>query len=386
MMLGLTILSLIIWLYMTFFHHGFWRRREFLPDSIAVTYKKRPSVISLTPARNEAALISESVSSVLSQSYNGSFQSVLIDDSSHDDTSDIARKAAEDLEKSDSLTIIQAPELVKGWSGKLWALQTGLDHINGYESLPNYYWLSDADIYHDPQTLARLVQQAEEKDASLVSLMVTLNCKGLWEKLIIPAFIYYFQMLYPFQAVNRPKSAHAGAAGGCVLIKREALDAIGGFHAIKDKLIDDCELGKAVKNKGYNIWLGHGIDSISLRGSSGLSDLWKMVTRTAFVQLNYSYIYLFCAILGMFIMYGVPVIACLYGALTSQWILAGLGAAAWGLMALTYSPTLKAYKRRKIEALLMPMTAHLFMAMTLQAAWLHFRGSHSGWHDRVYAD
>jgi len=128
--------------------------------------------------------------------------------------------------------------------------------------------------------------------------MVRLNCNSFWENRIIPAFIYYFQMLYPFSSVNNPKQSQAGAAGGCVLIKREALEAIGGFHAIKGKLIDDCELGKAVKSEGYKIWLGHGVDSQSIRGSSGLKDLWKMVTRTAFVQLNYSYIYLFFAIAG----------------------------------------------------------------------------------------
>ena len=216
--------------------------------------------------------------------------------------------------------------------------------------------------------------------------MVTLNCNSFWENRIIPAFIYYFQMLYPFASVNNPKHVLGGAAGGCVLIRRDALEAIGGFHAIKDKLIDDCELGKAVKNKGFKIWLGHGTDSLSLRGSSGLSDLWKMVTRTAFVQLSYSYIYLFVAILGMFIMYGIPVLALVLGGIKSQLLLGSLGAAAWGLMALTFWPTLKAYNRGVLEAFLMPITAHLFMGMTLQAAWFHFRGSHSGWHDRVYTD
>ena len=386
MMLGVTTLSLIIWLYMTVFHHGFWKRREFLPGIPDISDKKHPSIISLTPARNEAELIHESLGSVLTQSYTGSFHSILIDDSSHDNTAEIALKAAQNLGKENQLDIIQATELPKGWSGKLWALQTGLDHAENCKLAADYYWLSDADIHHDPITLVRLAQKAEENNAGLVSLMVTLNCKNAWEKRIIPAFIYYFQMLYPFQAVNNPKKTQAGAAGGCVLIKREALDAIGGFHAIKDKLIDDCELGKAVKKKGYKIWLGHGTESHSRRGSSGLGDLWKMVTRTAFVQLNYSYIYLFGAILGMFIMYSVPVLACLYGTLTSQWILAGLGASAWTLMALTFWPTLKAYHRNRLEAFLMPLTAHLFMGMTLQAAWLHLRGRHSGWHDRVYTD
>lgn len=385
MMLILTGLSLIIWLYLTVFHHGFWRRREFLPERVT-SDRKRPSIISLTPARNEAALIETSMSSVLSQSYEGDFQSILIDDSSHDDTANIASSTAENLQRANQLEVIQAPDLPKGWSGKLWALQTGLDHVKTSKIAPDYYWLSDADISHDSKTLARLVQHAEAKGIALTSLMVRLNCNSFWENRIIPAFIYYFQMLYPFSSVNNPKQSQAGAAGGCVLIKREALEAIGGFHAIKGKLIDDCELGKAVKSEGYKIWLGHGVDSQSIRGSSGLKDLWKMVTRTAFVQLNYSYIYLFFAIAGMFIMYAVPVIALIYGLLTSKLLLAVLGASAWGLMALTYWPTLQAYNRSKLESFLMPITAHLFMGMTLQAAWLHLIGSHSGWHDRVYTD
>lgn len=386
MMLALAVLSLIIWLYLAFFHFGFWRRREFLPPIGQDAAGSLPAITSLTPARNEAALIAQTLSSILGQSYDGPFRSILIDDSSQDKTSELAQDTAKSLGRASQTRIIQAPELQKGWSGKLWALQTGLDHAAAQPNPPDYYWLSDADIAHNPNVLKRLVSHAEANKLGLTSLMVTLNCNSFWENLIIPAFIYYFQMLYPFASVNNPKHKRGGAAGGCILIRRDALEEIGGFHAIKDKLIDDCELGKAVKAKGYNIWLGHGTESHSLRGSSGLSDLWKMVTRTAFVQLNYSYIYLFCAIIGLFIMYGVPVLALIVGILSAQWLMAGLGAAAWALMALTYWPTLSAYKRTRPEALLMPLTAYLFMGMTLQAAWLHFTGTHSGWHDRVYND
>jgi len=267
----------------------------------------------------------------------------------------------------------------------LWALQAGLDHIDASQAEPtDYFWLSDADISHDPNLLARLVALAQREGLGLVSLMVTLNCRSFWEKRIIPAFVYYFQMLYPFASVNNPKHTMGGAAGGCILIRRDAIESIGGFHAIKDKLIDDCELGKAVKAKGYKIWLGHGTESRSLRGSSGLADLWKMVTRTAFVQLNYSYTYLVFAVSGMALIYGIPVVALIFGLITSNWAIAVLGAAAWGLMAFTYWPTLRAYNRNVVESLLMPVTAHLFMGMTLHAALLHLNGSHSGWRDRVY--
>ena len=378
-------LSLIIWLYLTFVHHGFWRRREFLPTSADTSSASLPTVISLTPARSEAELIAQSLGSILRQSYKGSFRSVLIDDSSRDNTSQIAQSSAEKSGYSERLHVIEAAELPSNWSGKLWALQTGIETIDGSLNEPvDYYWLSDADISHDPDVLERLVAHAQREELGLVSLMVTLNCKSFWERIVIPAFVYYFQMLYPFASVNNPKHGLAGAAGGCILIRRDVLESIGGFHAIKDKLIDDCELGKAVKAKGYKIWLGHGTESRSLRGSSGLADLWKMVTRTAFVQLNYSYLTLFFAVFGMALIYGVPVFALVFGLFSSNWILTSLGAAAWGLMAVTYWPTLRAYKRNLFESFLMPVTAHLFMGMTLHAAWLHFRGSHSGWHDRVY--
>ena len=387
MILTVTSLSLIIWLYLTFAHHGFWQRREFLPASPDASGHTLPSVISLTPARNEAELISRSLSSILNQSYKGSFLSVLIDDSSTDDTSQIAQSEADKAGYSTRLKIIEATELPPKWSGKLWALQTGLNFIEGSQHEPvDYYWLSDADISHDTDLLARLVNHAQSEELALVSLMVTLRCDSFWEKTVIPAFVYYFQMLYPFASVNNPEHGLGGAAGGCILIRRDAIESIGGFHAIKDKLIDDCELGKAVKAKGYKIWLGHGTQSCSLRGSSGLTDLWKMVTRTAFVQLNYSYLYLFFAIFGMALIYGIPVFATILGLITSAWLIAGLGALAWVLMAVTYWPTLRFYKRHLFESFLMPLTALLFMGMTLQAAWLHLIGSHSGWRDRVYAN
>ena len=251
MILAATSLSLIIWFYLTFVHHGFWRRREFLPCTAYNSNTVLPSVVSLTPARNEAELISDSLNSVLIQSYKGFFHSVLIDDSSHDNTSRIAQSAAQKAGYAERLNIIGAAELPPNWSGKLWALRAGLDYIEGSLDEPfDYYWLSDADISHEPHLLARLVNQAQREELGLVSLMVTLNCGSFWEKRVIPAFVYYFQMLYPFASVNNPKHTLGGAAGGCILIRRDAIESIGGFHAIKDKLIDDCELGKAVKGKG----------------------------------------------------------------------------------------------------------------------------------------
>ena len=384
MMLGLTGLSLIIWFSLTFAYHGFWRRREFLPDDTDAAMTSWPSVISLTPARNEAELIAKSLSSILDQSYQGSLQSILIDDSSEDDTSIIAKEISESSSRSDAIDIIQAAELPQGWSGKIWALQSGVDYAEKMNSVPDYYWLSDADISHEPETLNRLVQWAQKQDLALVSLMVTLNCKGFWERLIIPAFIYYFQLLYPFHAVNNAHRSEAGAAGGCILISYNAVQSIGGFHAIKDKLIDDCSLAQVVKAKGYKIWLGHGTKSLSLRSSPRFSQLSKMVARTAFVQLSYSYIRLLFAILGMFLIYILPVFSFIYGGISQNWLLMSIGALSWGLMAYTYWPTIQAYQLKRFESFLMPFTASLFMGMTLYSAWLHFRGKHSGWHNRSY--
>ena len=385
MILGLTGLSLIIWLYLTFGHHGFWRRREFLPTNTTSNVESWPSIISLTPARNEAELIAKSFSSILEQSYQGSFESILIDDSSEDDTSAIAKDISKVSSRSEMVHIIQAEKLPQGWSGKLWALQSGHDYTDKMKSVPDYYWLSDADISHEPETLTRLVQWAQKQDIALVSLMVTLNCKGFWERLIIPAFIYYFQLLYPFHAVNNVKRSEAGAAGGCILISRAAVQSIGGFHAIKDKLIDDCSLAQAVKAKGHKIWLGHGTESLSLRNSARFSQLCKMVARTAFVQLSHSYIWLLLAVLSMFLIYILPVLSFVYGIAHQQWLLVIIAASTWSLMAYTYWPTIRAYKLKGFETFLMPFTASLFMGMTLYSSWLHFRGLHAGWHNRSYA-
>jgi len=341
------------------------------------------NVTSLTPARNEEAVISHSLHSLLSQDYAGNYKAVLINDNSEDDTLSAAQKAIEAAPKAYTIKILEAPPLKSGWSGKLWALHNGFESIKESD-LPDYYWLSDADITHAPDTLARLVTLARQSDLAMVSLMVTLNCKTTWERLIIPAFIYYFQMLYPFAATANPKSRLAGGAGGCILIRRDVLEAIGGIGAIKDTLIDDCALAAAIKGQGYNIWLGHGTDSHSIRESVGLRDLWKMVTRTAFTQLNFSYLQLFGVVFGIFVMYAVPVIAAISGFITGHWALGLLGAITWAIMAITYTPTIRAYGRPAAASLLMPFTAHLFMAMTLHSAWLHMRGSHSGWRGRIY--
>lgn len=395
MMWAATLLSLVIWLYLTLCHHMFWRRREFLPEinpnfgmnPQVDTQNHWPNIISLTPARNEEAVIEPSFRSLLLQNYNGTYKAVLINDNSDDKTREIAENTSIEAETPHPAEILDAPPLHAGWSGKLWALHSGFESIQDADT-PDYYWLSDADVTHDPDILVRLVSKARQDNLAMVSLMVTLNCKTFWERLIIPAFIYYFQMLYPFAATANPRSQIAGGAGGCILLRADALEAIGGIAAIKDTLIDDCALAAAIKAKGYNIWLGHGTESRSIRRSAQLKGLWHMVTRTAFTQLSFSYFKLFGAILAMFIIYTIPIMGVISGLMSGimfgRWGLAALGATAWAIMAITYLPTIRAYGRPYAASLLMPFTAHLFMAMTLHSAWLHFRGSHSGWRGRIY--
>lgn len=388
LMIFLASISAVIWGCLTFFYHGFWRRREFLPPAnSAAGPLPLPSVLSLTPARDEEAVIEASLRSILKQNYNGEFHSLLIDDNSGDATHNIATKTVEALRKTQTARIITAPPLEAGWSGKLWALHNGFKAAQvptQGTSFPDYYWLSDADITHAPETLSRLMAHARKNDLAMVSLMVTLNCTSFWEKLIIPAFLYYFQLLYPFAATANPSSKIAGGAGGCILLRRDALEAIGGIESLKQTLIDDCALAAAVKRKGYRIWLGHGLESRSIRSSAKLKDLWNMVSRTAFTQLNFSYLQLFGAIFGMFLIYTVPVIAVAAGIVLGQLALGGIGAISWILMAITYAPTVRSYGRQGAASFLLPFTAQLFMVMTLHSAWLHFRGTHSGWRGRIY--
>jgi hopene-associated glycosyltransferase HpnB len=272
--------------------------------------------------------------------------------------------------------------LEPGWSGKLWALNQGVAKAG---AVAPYLWFSDADIEHGPDVLARLVEKAEQEDRGLVSLMVRLRAKTWLEKLVVPAFVFFFQKLYPFPAINNPSSRFAGAAGGCVLLKHKALQDIGGIAAIKDRLIDDCALGIAVKRAGHSIWLGHGEDSFSLRGYDDFASLSQMVTRTAFAQLGYSNILLALTVLGMAVIYLAPPFALLWALWVKAYGLAILSSAAWFLMTIAYMPTVRLYKLSPLWAIFLPITAALFEFFTLKSAFVHWQGGHTGWKGRDYA-
>jgi hopene-associated glycosyltransferase HpnB len=386
-------LSLIVWLYLAMGRDFYWLDRNLLEREL-VPVSSWPPVTVLIPARNEVDVIGRSLASILAQDYPGRLDVILIDDHSADATAHEARKAAAQLGAEARLKIIPARDLPRGWSGKLWALSEGLTEADKAEVKPEYIWFSDADIAHEPDTLLRLVAKSLTERRDLVSLMAELWCRSAWERLLIPPFVYFFQMLYPFPAVNDPARRAAAAAGGCVLVRRKALKAAGDLQAIGSALIDDCSLARIVKDLtlhgdpaslGGGIWLGRATGSRSLRPYAGLSDIWRMVARTAYTQLRYSRLLLAGTLLGMVLTYLVPP----FGVLLYPWHGSALAAAfagsAWLLMALTAWPTYRAYGQAAWRSLTLPAAAAFYSAMTFDSAWRHWRGRGGAWKGRIHA-
>ncbi len=269
----------------------------------------------MVPARDEADTIGECLKSLVEQDYPGKFRIVIVDDSSRDGTGDVARGVA--TEAARSITIVSGAPLEPGWTGKLWALNQGIRAaLNDGE--PEFLWFTDADIAHGSGTLRALVAKAETDNRDLVSLMVRLHCSTVWEKLLVPAFVFFFQKLYPFAAINDPARKTAGAAGGCLLVRRSSLAAAGGIEAIRGRLIDDCALAEVVQTAGGRLWLGLADDSHSLRPYTRLGDVWDMVARTAFTQLDYSWMKLAGTVVGMVLIYLLPPLGVLGLALSWQ--------------------------------------------------------------------
>ncbi len=364
--------GLLAWVYLLFFRRGFWRASERLRAPAPPA--RWPDVVALVPARNEAATIAEAVASIRAQDYPGRLRVVVIDDASDDGTAERARAAGAE--------VIAAPPLRPGWTGKLWALAHGVKRTAA--SAPDFYWLSDADIVHPPHLLARLVAKAEREGRDLVSLMVRLRCESFWEKRLVPAFVFFFQMLYPFAAVNDPESPVAGAAGGCVLLRRAALERAGGLAAIRHAVIDDCTLAARVQATGGRLWLGLAEESRSLRGHAHLGPLLAMIRRSAFAQLNHSGLLLLGTVLGMGVVFLAPPVATLAGLALGDHAAATLGGLGWIAMTAAYRPTLVHYLRPAGEAILLPAVAVLYLAATLASARDHWRGRGSSWKGRHY--
>ena len=384
-------LSLIVWAYLALGRNFFWLDRNLLEREPAPV-PPWPPVTALIPARNEADVIGHSLASILAQDYPGRLDAILIDDHSADATVREAWKAAAQLGAEAHLKIISARALPRGWSGKLWALSEGLAEAD--KAKPEYIWFSDADIAHEPDTLRLLVAKSLTERRDLVSLMAALWCRSAWERLLIPPFVYFFQMLYPFPAVNDPARRTAAAAGGCVLVRRAALKAAGDLPAISGALIDDCSLARIVKDLalrgdpaslGGGIWLGRATGSRSLRPYAGLADIWRMVARTAYTQLRHNPLLLAGTLIGMVLTYLVPPLGVLlYPWHGSAWA-AGFAGAAWLLMAVTAWPTYRAYGQSAWRSLTLPAAAAFYSAMTFDSAWRHWHGRGGAWKGRIHA-
>jgi len=382
-MLALSSLPCLAWAILILLRHGFWRADQRLPESPQPTHW--PDVICVIPARNEAGTIGNVLGAHGANRYPGPFHVILVDDGSTDGTGEIARRASETAGRP--IRVETAPPLAPGWSGKLSALARGIEVADMVDPDAPYLLLTDADIRHAPDTLARLVALAEARGLALVSLMARLDRRGLWGGLLIPAFVFFFQKLYPFPAVNEPSSAIAGAAGGCVLLRRDALAGIGGIAAIRGALIDDCTLAERVKSGPPRraIWLGLADrEVISLRDNRRLGAIWTMVARTAYTQLGRSPALLLGATLGMALVYLAGPALALSWPLHGGTVPALLGAAAWAMMAAAYWPTLRLYGGSAPEALALPLAALLYMAMTLDSARRHWLGRGGAWKGRTY--
>ena len=375
--LGIVVVA--VWIGLAVGWHGFWRTDQRLPSHAGIL-SSWPHVAVVIPARNEAETIEAAIKSATSQNYPGRLSIVAVNDNSTDDTARLARAAAEGTANND-IVVIDALPLAAGWSGKLWALDQGITSAS--TANPDYYWLTDADIVHGPGVLCDLVYHSKTNNLALTSLMVRLRCQVFWEMLLVPAFIFFFSLLYPFRAVNTAGNRIAGAAGGCMLVQREALIDIGGIAAIKGSLIDDCSLAQAIKSTGRPVWLGLAEQSHSLRGYDTLASFWMMVVRSAFVQLNYSGLLLVGCIAGLTLSFGAP----LWLVATAPWNLAGLlGLMSWTTMSSIYWPTVRYYRLSPPWAVTLPFAALLFGLMTLHSAVRHWLGRGSAWKDRELHD
>ena len=367
MILVLGFVPLVAWIYLLFGRGLFWMTRE-RDDRDAPIPETWPSVVAVVPARDEADVIARSIGSLLAQDYRGSFRVILVDDQSSDDTAQISRALSRD-----KLTVMAGAPRPAGWTGKLWAVKQGVAAAGS----PDYLWLTDADIAHTNNNLSKLVARAEAGKLVLTTLMAKLHCGNAAERLLIPAFVFFFDMLYPFGWVNDPKNKTAAAAGGCMLVKREALEAAGGIDAIKGEIIDDCAMGRMMKAQGP-IWLGLTGRSVSVRPYS-FGDIAKMVSRSAYAQLGYSPLQLAGTVIGMIPVYVAAPFIAIFARGPEQ--LAGI--ATWAIMVIAFAPMLRFYRLSPVIGLAMPVIGALYGLFTLDSAIQHWRGRGGMWKGRA---
>ncbi|HEV2188278.1 MAG TPA: glycosyltransferase [Stellaceae bacterium] len=366
-----------IWVYLIAFRGWFWRHDKATDLDVAPAPPR--SVVAVIPARDEAEIIGEALSSLLAQDYAGRLDIVVVDDHSGDGTAAIARAAAANAGAADRVTVIAAEPKPRGWTGKLWAVRQGI--ALAAKMSPDYLLLTDADIVHARDNLRGLVARAEGEGYDLVSLMVRLHCRGFWERLMVPAFVFFFFKLYPPRWVADSARGIAAAAGGCMLVRHSVLDRIGGVDSIRHEIIDDCALARRIKSVG-KVWLGVAEETRSVRPYGSWRPLWDMVSRCAFAQINYSAGILLSLTVGMAITYLAPPLLVL---LSRETLAVILGGSTWLAMTLAFLPTVRLYRCPALVAPLLPAIALFYMAATLASAVQFWRGRGGAWKGRYQA-
>lgn len=378
-MTWLALLPVAIWVYLLIGRGMFWLARERDDRACFVMLKRWPSVRAIVPARDEADVVGEAVTSLLAQDYPGKFDIVLTDDQSSDGTAESALAAARRMKGESRIFILSGAPRPPGWTGKLWAMRQGVERASS-DSAPDYFLFTDADIAHAPDNLRLLVASAESRGSVLISLMVKLHCDDVAEKLLIPAFVFFFDMLYPFAWVNDAARRTAAAAGGCMLARRDVLVAAGGLDAIKGEIIDDCALARVMKRKGP-IWLGLTERAKSLRPYGGLRGIGKMIARSAYAQLDYSVLRLAGTVAGMIVVFALAPALAVFGSGPVRIA----GTASWILMALAFQPMLRFYRRSFSLGLALPLIAMIYTVFTIVSALQVWGGKGGMWKGRAQA-
>jgi hopene-associated glycosyltransferase HpnB len=382
-LVAISLVPLAIWAYLLFGRGWFWlcgERDDSAANRLPTEPAIWPSVIAIIPARDEADVIADTVGSLLRQDYPGPFSVVMVDDQSSDGTAGAASDAANAAQAAHRLKIVAGTGPPPGWTGKLSAMRLGLAEVEASATAPEFVLFTDADIAYAPYVLSRLVTIARAKNTVLTSLMVKLRCESAAERWLAPAFVFFFQMLYPFAWVNDPRRTTAAAAGGCMLVRREALHAAGGLEAVRNALIDDCALGALMKGHG-TIWLGLTESVDSLRAYSTFAEFRRMVSRSAFAELRYSPLRLAGAIGGMALVYLAPPLLVIFAHGAAQTV----GAVAWAMMTIALAPMLRLYGRSVIGGFALPVIAAAYVAFTFDSAYQYWRGRGGYWKGRFQA-
>ncbi|PRH76238.1 glycosyl transferase family 2 [Streptomyces solincola] len=378
--------SVVAWGWLLLGRGFYWRTDQRLPEAAeeAVEADRWPSVAVVVPARDAAELLPRTLPSLLTQDYSGRLAVFLVDDGSTDGTGALARELAA-RHGGRRVTVSSPGAPAPGWTGKLWAVRHGIALArSAREGGPEYLLLTDADIAHEPDSVRRLVAAASAGRLDLVSQMARLRTAGGWERRIVPAFVYFFAMLYPFRWVNRAGARTAAAAGGCVLLRTATAVRAGVPEAYRQAVIDDVSLARAVRRAGGRLWLGLADRVDSVRPYPGLADLWSMVARCAYAQLWHHPLVLVAAVAGLGLVFLAPPAAVAAGLLAGDAAAGALGAAAWAAMAASYAPMLRYYRQSLWQAPALPVTAALYLCMTVDSAVRHYRGRGAQWKGRTY--